>query len=108
MIDLVEHVPIKSSKAKILQLQELAMDSVCERATSLQYRIAGEFTFRVIELPLSSYLECRVPVEPDEVAARVVGGHVEASLRVAGADVDMWRPADLDGRILEELRGSKG
>ncbi|WP_074710812.1 hypothetical protein [Arthrobacter alpinus] len=66
MFDLVEHVPIKSSKVKILLLQERAMDSVCERATTLQYRIAGEFTFRVIELPLSSYLECRVPVIPAE------------------------------------------
>lgn len=80
MFDLVEHVPIKNSKAKILQLQELAMDSVCERATSLQFRIAGDFTFRVIELPLSSYLECRVPVESlaleDLVLERLKGGRI--------------------------------
>ena len=30
---------------------------------------------------------------------------VEASLRAAGADVEVWRPADIDGRIIEELKG---
>jgi len=30
---------------------------------------------------------------------------VEASLRAAGADVGVWRPADLDRRIDDELRG---
>lgn len=33
---------------------------------------------------------------------------VERSLRAAGADVKVWRPSDLDGLILEELRGNKG
>ena len=32
---------------------------------------------------------------------------VERSLRAAGADVKVWRPAELDGLILEELRGNK-
>ena len=32
---------------------------------------------------------------------------VERSLRAAGADVAVWRPADLDVRILAELRGGK-
>lgn len=30
---------------------------------------------------------------------------VEAELRAAGADVGVWRPADLDGLIVEQLRG---
>lgn len=30
---------------------------------------------------------------------------VEASMRAAGIDVGVWRPADLDGRIDDELRG---
>ncbi|NVM97816.1 VRR-NUC domain-containing protein [Arthrobacter sp. SDTb3-6] len=33
---------------------------------------------------------------------------VEASMRAAGIDVGVWRPADLDGRIDDELRGMKG
>ncbi|MEV8180315.1 VRR-NUC domain-containing protein [Specibacter sp. NPDC078692] len=33
---------------------------------------------------------------------------VEKTLRAAGADVDVWRPSDLDGRILDELRGKLG
>jgi hypothetical protein len=31
---------------------------------------------------------------------------VEASMRAAGVKVAVWRPADLDGLILEELRGN--
>ena len=30
---------------------------------------------------------------------------VESSLRAAGSDVEVWRPSDLDGRIIDELRG---
>ena len=30
---------------------------------------------------------------------------VERELRAAGADADVWRPADLDGRIIQELKG---
>lgn len=32
---------------------------------------------------------------------------VEKSLKEAGANVAVWRPADLDGLILNELRGNK-
>lgn len=30
---------------------------------------------------------------------------VVESMKAAGIDVSVWRPADLDGRILDELRG---
>lgn len=39
-------------------------------------------------------------LSPDQVK-------VVASLTAAGADVAVWRPADLDGLILDELRGNR-
>lgn len=70
MFDLVEHLTIKSKNAKILQLRQQALDALEARAVKLGYEVAGEVRFRVIELPLSMYLECRAPVRP----APIFGG----------------------------------
>ena len=71
MFDLVEHLPIKNREAKILALRQQALENLESRAAKLGYEVGGAFSFRVIELPLSMYLECRAPVRP----APIAGGH---------------------------------
>ena len=39
-------------------------------------------------------------LSPDQV-------RVLESMKAAGIDVSVWRPSDLDGRILDELRGNQ-
>lgn len=62
MFDLVEHLPINNQNAKILILRQQVLDKLKRRAAMLKYELAGPVQFRVIELPLSMYVECRAAV----------------------------------------------
>ena len=64
MFDLVEHLPIKDPQATTLQLHHEVQSKLTARATKLGYEVAGPARFRVIELPASMYVECRLSVVP--------------------------------------------
>ncbi|POH58905.1 hypothetical protein [Arthrobacter glacialis] len=72
MIDLVEHLPIKEPGAKTLQLRQQALGALEDRAARLGYEVLGQVRFRVIELPLSMYLECRALVEPPAIETLIL------------------------------------
>jgi len=63
MFDYVAQFPIKDENAKLLDLQNEAEDCTRDMALRLGYGFAGVPVFEVLELPLSMYLQCRVPVE---------------------------------------------
>lgn len=63
MFDFVTQFPIENEDAKIKDLHEEAAGETRLMAVGLGYSFAGPPSFRVIELPLSMYLECRVPVQ---------------------------------------------
>lgn len=72
MFDLVEHQPIKDHNAKIIGLRQQVLANLEARAAKLGYEVVGNIRFRVIELPLSIYLECRASVEPPALETLIV------------------------------------
>lgn len=63
MFDYVAQFPIRDVNARMSELHEDAADLTRAMAFKLGYAFAGDPVFQVLELPLSMYIECRVPVE---------------------------------------------
>lgn len=63
MFDLLTQFPIQNQGFSMVDLQQEAIEQTRAMAVTHGYALAGPPSFEVLDLPLSMYLQCRVPVE---------------------------------------------